>query len=217
MLLESIDFYNSFDNYRNIIPDNSLYIINNIYKLINFIVNKILVSLSSDRDSEFLFKEIICYFFFYLIIFIILSLVLFINEELDTSLTEIFFETFFISWVFFYFPDFIIYGLKSINNKITYDASLIINFILPFIELLSNLIKITTVSIRINTNYISGHLLLTIFILIFEFTMNLFFFKTSFIFSIIISFIYLLEVIISILQLYVLLILLVLYIQESNF
>lgn len=51
-------------------------------------------------------------------IFIVFSLVVFICEEFSTSILEVFFETFFVTWVFLYFPDFFIFGVKCFNNKV---------------------------------------------------------------------------------------------------
>lgn len=86
-----------------------LNIYNNFLIILDLLFFYFTLLISFDRDDELLIKFLFFNWLIYLFIFVIYSLVIFINEELDTSLSEIFFETFFFTFFLFFFPDFIIF------------------------------------------------------------------------------------------------------------
>lgn len=154
---------------------------------------------------------------FYFIYFILLSLVIFINEDFDSSILEVFFDTFFITCFIFFFADFIIVGFKFFINRISLSLSNFILLLLPFLEIFSGLIKSFILSVRINTNYLSGHLLISIFFLVINFLLFSYYFSNIFFFALFLSFLYFLEVLVSFLQVYVLFILVLINVQDNNF
>lgn len=189
----------------------------NFILFVNSIYNKVMILLGVDRDCSLFFNEFLNFWCLNLFFFILLSLVIFINEEFDTSLTELFFESSFLTWVIFYFPDFLIFGFSVFINKIIFVYSNGMQFILPFLEVFSSVLKSFVLSIRINTNYISGHLLLTFLCVMFNYFYLVGFIFFLFFYIILFNFLFFLEVFIVILQLYVLVILTSIYIKELQF
>lgn len=183
----------------------------------SIIFSKFLYAFLNDRDSDFLIKDFVFTFFIYLLLFVFFSLIVFINEELSTSVFEVFFDTFFFTWFIFYFPDFFVYGFNSFNNKFGPTSLSFSSFFIPFVEFFSGLLKSFILSVRLNTNYISGHLMFSLVFLVFELFLflNLHF---SFLFlKFILLFIYLLEFCMIIAQFYVLILLVLTYVKQSYY
>lgn len=147
---------------------------------------------------------------------VIFSFIIFVNEELETSILEILFETCFITVVLFYIPDVFIFGYSFFLNRLNYFINVILNVIIPFVELISYFLKSLILSVRLNTNFISGHLLLIVIFIFLEFFIKLKNKLLSFALFLLLILFYMLEVLVCILQIYVILCLVVLVTHEST-
>lgn len=186
-----------------------------LVKVVNNFISKVNLSFTNDREDDLFVKEVVYYWLFYMLLLIIISLVIFVNEEFDTSLSEVIFEVLFIVWVAHYIPDLWVHGISTLNSKLSTNLGKSISIFLPVIECFSQLIKVLTLGIRLNTNYISGHLLITVFLVLFDFLILSYFLNYSVLMFLFILFIYSLEIFITLLQLYVLCILITLYVQDA--
>lgn len=88
---------------------------------------------------------------------------------------------------------------------------------LPFINLFSGLCKCFILSIRINTNFISGHLLISLFVILLELLLTSFLFSFTFFVQLLFFFIYSIELLISLLQVRVLGLLALTYVKDSTY
>lgn len=211
-LVEFIDFFKSpLYFFRSVFF--SFSIVSFFSSIFSFLYFSFLLS----RESSFFSKDVFFYWLLYLFIFIPFSLVIFISEEIGSSLSEVFFESFFITWLLYFSPDFFVFGFSVFSSKFSFYLPFLSLFFFPFINIFSSICKSFIISLRINTNFISGHLLLSLFFVLFEFFLLLLFFHSSFFLIFPLFFIYLLELFVALIQVYVLSLISFLYIKESFF
>ena len=215
LLLETLEIISIFSFIRFYFKSVFVKLESSIFYISKNIFNFLSKTLNSDKDCELFLLEVLFNWLCLLFISLSFSFIIFINEELETSILEIFFETFFLTWVLLYIPDIFLYNFNNFSNKLHFLRFDFINFILPYIEIFSQFIKSFTLSIRLNVNFISGHLLFTFIVILFEFLYNLLFKSSLFLFFLFI-FVYSMEVFISVLQIYVIFLLTTLYIHESK-